>query len=466
MFECKLNNKIFKGNVYHNDSIVGTIFFELVIINNKIYAEEVVSKIIFPISCEIYKTDIYDLICEDKIQFYVRIYGKLKINNNGNIIGNNVVLWCLNEIAAYNDFSDYSNYFLANFKKIINSIEITCLNSILKGENNMSDNKKREYDSNQKVKLTDVPECLSELNNTESEIFGRENEIKELIKTTCILGKSVILLGEAGTGKTSIVEGLANEINNSNKYFLKNKVICELNANSLISGTKYRGEFSEKLNKVINFALKNKEYVILFIDEVHILYGLGKTEDSSIDAINILKPYIERGDIIMIGATTYEEYNDGLANDKAFTSRFKINKIKPLDDKTINIIILNYMLYLKRKYTLKVSLNESQIINLVEELLNIAKHQDIRHKINPIRLIKRIMESAFAEAIYQERLEVTITDFVNAILESNEIIIQNKQEYVAKLNEKLGIQSPKNSKIYYLNPKKSKIYYLNPKNNL
>lgn len=154
----------------------------------------------------------------------------------------------------------------------------------------------------------------------------------------------------------------------------------------------------------------------------------------------------------MIGATTYEEYNDGLANDKAFISRFKISKVKPLNDKTINIIILNYILYLKRKYNLKVSLNESQIINLAEELLNIAKHQDIRYKINPIRLIKRIIESAFAEAVYQERLEVTISDFINSILESNEIIIQNKQEYIAKLNEKLGIQSSKKSKIYYLYP--------------
>lgn len=453
MFEYKLNNKIFKSKVYEYDSVVGTIFFELVIINNKIYAKEVVSKIIFPISGEIYKPNVYDLICEDKIQFYVKIYSELKINNNGNIIGNNVVLWFLNEIAAYNDFSDYSNYFLAKFEKVINSKEIKYLNRMLKGEDNMSDSKKREYDSDQKVKLTDVPECLSELNNNEEEIFDRENEIKELIKTTCILGKSVILLGDSGVGKTAIVEGMANEIKNSNKYFLKNKVIYELNANSLISGTKYRGEFSEKLNKVINFALKNKEYVILFIDEVHTLYGLGKTEDSSIDAINILKPYIERGDITIIGATTFEEYYNGLANDKAFTSRFKINKIKPLDDQTVNIIILNYMLYLKRKYNIKVSLNESQIINLVEELLNIAKHQDIRYKINPIRLIKRIIDSAFAEAIYQERLKVIIADFINAILESNEIAIQNKQEYVTKLNEKLGIQAPKKSKIYYLYPK-------------
>ncbi|WP_240390446.1 AAA family ATPase [Borrelia turicatae] len=170
-------------------------------------------------------------------------------------------------------------------------------------------------------------------------LIGREKEIQSLIN---ILGRrnknSTILIGEPGVGKTAIVEGLAIKIANKEiKNQLQNKVILQIDTSDLVSGTKYRGEFEERLNNIIK-SIKNNKDIIIFIDEIHTLIGAGNSE-GSIDAANILKPVLSRSAIQIIGATTYDEYRKHISKDKAFTRRFQTISIKEPDEKeTLNII--------------------------------------------------------------------------------------------------------------------------------
>lgn len=466
MFDYKLNDRIFVADVYDRDTKIGYIYFKLIIYKGKVYAEEIFSKIIFPISSEIYRASLYELVNGTKYQFYVNTFSELRISNDGNIYGSNISKWKSNLAAKeinFNDISDYCNGFIHTFDYIIKSDEIIKLNELIRGEESMEryyDNDNNYVTNIEKESIKKVPKSCKEMNSRTNltNVVGREKEIRDLIKVSCILGKSVILLGEAGVGKTAIVDGLVNEINQTNKQFLKDKIVYELNTGSLLAGTKYRGEFEEKLEDVIKFAQKYNQNVILFIDEIHTLYNLGRTDDSPIDAINILKSYIEKGEITIIGATTYEEYDESIARDKAFASRLTINNVKPLDNRNVQLIIMNYILLLERKYNIKVNLTEDELISLTEELINVAKHQDARYKILPIRIIKRIVESAFAEAIYEEHSGVELEDFISAILDSNELKLKDKKEYALSIKNKLNSVEPQNNhsqnnKLYVLSSK-------------
>ena len=153
--------------------------------------------------------------------------------------------------------------------------------------------------------------------------FGREKEINKIIE---IFGRrnknNPCLIGEAGVGKTAIVEELALKISkNEVEDFLKNKKIFNLDLTQILAGSKYRGDFEEKLKKCIKEIEDNKD-IILFIDEVHMIVGAGAAE-GAIDAANILKPLLARGDIQLIGATTIEEYRKYIEKDAALARRFQ-----------------------------------------------------------------------------------------------------------------------------------------------
>ena len=188
-------------------------------------------------------------------------------------------------------------------------------------------------------------------------LIGREEETKKIIKTLCIRKNSVLLVGEAGCGKTSIVEKLALDIKTGDNKWLKGKTIFYVNTSALEAGTKYRGDFEEKILKLINFARENKEKLILFIDEVHSLYGLGRSDESSTDAMNILKPYISSGDIIIIGATTKEEYEKYMTTDHAFLRRFEKIDIELPSKEMMMDILLTYIDDLEEKYSIKLEIN-------------------------------------------------------------------------------------------------------------
>ncbi|MBE6124131.1 MAG: ATP-dependent Clp protease ATP-binding subunit [Erysipelotrichaceae bacterium] len=174
----------------------------------------------------------------------------------------------------------------------------------------------------------------------DSKLIGRDKEIEEIQDVLLKKNKrNIILIGEPGVGKTAIIEELAKRINNKEvKHDLENKIIYQMNISDIVAGTKYRGEFEEKLKKIIK-KIKNKKDVILFIDEIHSIVGAGGAE-GAIDASNILKPYLSSGEINCIGATTFDEYEKSIEKEKAFQRRFQTIKILESSVKeTINILI-------------------------------------------------------------------------------------------------------------------------------
>lgn len=170
-------------------------------------------------------------------------------------------------------------------------------------------------------------------------LLERNTEISLLIEALMRKQKpNAILIGEPGVGKTAIVEYLAHLINiNKVPDKLKDKCIYELDISSIIAGTKYRGEFEEKLKKIIK-KVKEDKNAIIFVDEIHNIIGAGGAE-GAIDASNILKPYLSRGDIWCIGATTYDEYVKIFEKEKALERRFQVVKIEePTLQQTLNIL--------------------------------------------------------------------------------------------------------------------------------
>ncbi|MBE0432965.1 ATP-dependent Clp protease ATP-binding subunit [candidate division WOR-3 bacterium] len=170
-------------------------------------------------------------------------------------------------------------------------------------------------------------------------IIGREKEIERVIQILCRRKKNnPVLVGEAGVGKTAIVEGLAQDIVANNvPDSLKNKRVVALDMAAVVAGTKYRGQFEERLKAVINEVMRNKE-VILFIDELHTIIGAGAAE-GAIDASSILKPSLARGEIQCIGATTLEDYRRYIEKNGALERRFQPIMVNPPTvEETINIL--------------------------------------------------------------------------------------------------------------------------------
>jgi len=155
-------------------------------------------------------------------------------------------------------------------------------------------------------------------------VIGRDEEIRKIIEILARKTKNnVILIGEPGVGKTAILEGLAERIVKDDvPTTLKDKEIYELDMGALIAGAKYRGEFEERLKAVLNKIKASEGKIILFIDEIHLIVGAGKT-DGAMDASNMLKPLLARGEIDCIGATTLNEYREYIEADRALERRFQ-----------------------------------------------------------------------------------------------------------------------------------------------
>ena len=155
-------------------------------------------------------------------------------------------------------------------------------------------------------------------------VIGRDEEIRKIIEILARKTKNnVILLGEPGVGKTAILEGLAERIVKDDvPTILKDKIIYELDMGALVAGAKYRGEFEERLKAVLNKIKESDGKIILFIDEIHLIVGAGRT-DGALDASNMLKPMLARGEIDCIGATTLKEYREYIEKDRALERRFQ-----------------------------------------------------------------------------------------------------------------------------------------------
>ena len=171
-------------------------------------------------------------------------------------------------------------------------------------------------------------------------VIGRDEEIRRVLQILSRRTKNnPILIGEPGTGKTAIIEGLANRILRGDvPENLRNKQVYSLDMGALVAGAKYKGEFEERLKSVVNEVKKSDGDIILFIDEIHTLVGAGKGE-GAMDAANILKPALSRGELRAIGATTLDEYQKYFEKDKALERRFQIVQVDEPDTlSTISIL--------------------------------------------------------------------------------------------------------------------------------
>ena len=246
-------------------------------------------------------------------------------------------------------------------------------------------------------------------------VIGREKEIDLIIETLLRKNKNnPLLIGKAGVGKTAIVEELVRRIMGKKvPEELQNKNVVMLEMGALVAGTKYRGEFEERLNKIIKEVVAS-ENIILFIDEVHTVVGAGGAE-GAIDASNILKPYLARGDIKCIGATTIGEYNKFIAKDKALIRRFQIVNVDEPDAEETEYI-LNKIKHIYAKHH-NIKITKENIKNIV-----LYANKYIRDRNNPDKCID-VLDSVCAKLKMKNNNAIFINDIQSEIEK-----IKNKKE--------------------------------------
>jgi ATP-dependent Clp protease ATP-binding subunit ClpB len=265
-------------------------------------------------------------------------------------------------------------------------------------------------------------------------VIGRDEEIRRVLQILSRRTKNnPVLIGEPGVGKTAIAEGLARRIVQGDvPENLKTKTIFSLDMGALIAGAKYKGEFEERLKAVVNEVIKSNGEIILFIDEIHTLVGAGKSE-GAMDAANILKPALARGELKSIGATTLAEYQKYIENDKALERRFQKVMVEEPDIQDAISILRG----LKERYEVhhKVRIKDEAIINAVE-----LSARYISDRFLPDKAIDLLDEAA-------SKLRIEIDSLPEELDEMNRKIMQfeiereaiKKENDIDKL-EKLNIE--------------------------
>lgn len=285
------------------------------------------------------------------------------------------------------------------------------------------------------TKLDQIPSLVNlnkKVKQSEHLIIGRK---KELEKLCMILSKkeknNALIIGEAGVGKSALVEKLAYLINqNKVNDGLKKKIIYELSLSSIVAGTKYRGEFEEKLRKIID-KVKDMDNVIIFIDEIHNIIGAGGAE-GAIDAANILKPYLARKDLTIIGATTTEEYYQHFEKDQAMNRRFSVITLKENTKEETLEILQKTKLFYERFHQIEV--NDEVLTYLVE---NVDRY--IKNRTFPDKAID-IFDLACVKARFKQQHIITKKIVKEVIEEYTSIKINDNYDFEnikAKLNQKI-----------------------------
>jgi ATP-dependent Clp protease ATP-binding subunit ClpC len=292
-------------------------------------------------------------------------------------------------------------------------------------------------------------------------LIGREKEVERIIQILSRRTKNnPILLGEPGVGKTAIVEGLAQRIVDGNvPLFIANKRILSLDLSLIVAGTKYRGQFEERLKGIIK-ELKENTDIIIFIDEIHSLIGAGSAE-GSLDAANILKPALSRGEISCIGATTIREYRRYIEKDRSLLRRFQaINVAPPNEVETLQIlegIKERYESFHKVKYSdtaIRSAVYQSnryitdrffpdKAIDILDEagakvkLRRVADTQNLRRLESEIRSIVKEMKKAisdkdFEKAVFLREREIELKEEVERFKQEREAVGEELMEVTKK----------------------------------
>lgn len=447
--ECILNSKKEMNELKH--SYIGSEHFILAILNSNYNLSNVLYK--YEITYERFKQSIIDLIGYgddvEKLFIYTPLFKKIledSINccadTNSLVTLENVFLTLLDEAegVAYRIFCEYG-------------IDIDSLYDEID---------KTSYKISNKTKYIEevgIDICKKALNHELDPVVGRDKEVDRLIEIICRKNKrNPLLIGEAGVGKTSIVEELANRIVNNNvPSKLLNKKIVSISMASLVSGTKYRGEFEEKVLRIFDEIEKDND-IIVFIDEIHTLVGAGGA-DGAIDASNILKPALARGKIVIIGATTTYEYNKYIEKDKALSRRFQtvlvnepsenellkiLAKIKTNYEEYHNVIINNdiisYIVKLSKIY-LPYRKEPDKSIDILDEACSkasIIKDEKVKEKekyidnLNYINIIKNnyLLNNDYKKLLAVKKEERKILSDINKL--DFEIMNNKKKKIINK----------------------------------
>lgn len=386
------------------------------------------------------------------------------------------------ENTILNQTNETDEITLNNILYEILSDEKTHCYKLLNKLNINIDNLKEEITKQETIKETSILSSIGRnlnkeaLNNKFDPVINRDKEINKVIEILKRKDKNnPLLIGEAGVGKTSIIEELARRITLKDvPNFLKDKTIYEISVSSLISGTKYRGEFEEKLNKIIH-ELETYNNVILFIDEIHTLVGAGGAE-GAIDASNILKPSLARNKIKLIGATTINEYKTSIEKDKALERRFNtilinepskeettyiLKKIKHNYELYHNVIIKDSLLkditYLTDKY-IKNKHNPDKSIELLDEICSYTSLKEETNNnsilIDKINNLNNYLKQNNIKEAY------TLKKEINKLKQKQ---TNNNVKVVTKSTLKNVLESITNSKILEL---ESKTFFNNVKTKL
>jgi len=292
-------------------------------------------------------------------------------------------------------------------------------------------------------------------------LIGREKEVERIIQILSRRTKNnPILLGEPGVGKTAIVEGLAQRIVDGNvPLFIANKRILSLDLSLIVAGTKYRGQFEERLKGIIK-ELKENQDIIIFIDEIHSLIGAGSAE-GSLDAANILKPALSRGEISCIGATTIREYRRYIEKDRSLLRRFQAIIVNPpTEDETLQIlegVKERYEAFHKVKYSdtaIRSAVYQSnryitdrffpdKAIDIIDEagakvkLRRVADTQNLRRLEAETRSIVKEMKKAisdkdFEKAVFLREREIELKEEIERFKAEREMIGDEMMEVTQK----------------------------------
>jgi ATP-dependent Clp protease ATP-binding subunit ClpB len=267
-------------------------------------------------------------------------------------------------------------------------------------------------------------------------VIGRDEEIRRVLQILSRRTKNnPILIGEPGTGKTAIVEGLAHRIIRGDvPENLKNKQIFSLDMGALIAGAKYKGEFEERLKSVINEVIKADGQIILFIDEIHTLVGAGKGE-GAMDAANILKPALARGELRSIGATTLDEYQKYFEKDKALERRFQTVMV----DEPDTLSAISILRGLKERYENhhKVRIKDEAIIAAVE-----LSNRYITERFLPDKAIDLMDEAAAKLRMERDSVPEELDEITRRLkqleIEREAIKREKDEEKLTQLNKEIS----------------------------
>lgn len=262
--------------------------------------------------------------------------------------------------------------------------------------------------------------------------IGRDNEINEMILALITPDKGALLTGKPGIGKTAIVEGLAYRIKKGEvPNALKNWSIIKINITSLLGQTSQDGNTDARLEILLN-ELKYRTNTILFIDEVHLL--INKNANSSVDFANMLKPYLDRGTIKMIGATTTEEYETYILRDRAFLRRFIKIDILESDPETVVKILMGTYPKFEKKLGVKLAYTDFQKENIFRFLVDMTSEYkrvyEVASRYPDVTLT--ILANAFSYAVFENSEEVRIKHIYKAVCNAKNIYPDTLKKEIEK----------------------------------